>query len=100
MKKFENLNRRRFGISGYQLLFLVILVLSLFLFGDNSIIKRIKYEKEIQHLESQIEFYRKKTEIDRTKLDELKSNKENLEKFARENYLMRKDGEDVFIIVE
>lgn len=98
MKKFNNLNRRKFGISGYQFVFLVILVLSIFLFGDNSIIKRIKYEQEIQHLESQIEFYRNQTEIDRTKLNELKSNKENLEKFARENYLMRKEGEEIFII--
>lgn len=98
MKKFKNLNKRYFGISGYQLLFLVVLVLSLFLFGDNSIMKRIKYEREVQNLKSQIEFYRNQTEIDRAKLEELKSSKENLEKFARENYLMRKEGEEIFII--
>lgn len=98
MKKFKSLNKRKFGISGYQLVILVILVLSLFLFGDNSITKRIKYEREIRHLKSQIEFYRNQTETNRAKLEELKSNKENLEKFARENYLMRKDGEEIFII--
>lgn len=98
MEKFKRLNKRYFGISGYQFLFLGFLILSLFIFGDNSITKRIKYEREKQHLKSQIEFYRKQTEIDRAKLDELKSNKENLEKFARENYLMRKDGEEIFII--
>jgi len=31
-------------------------------------------------------------------LEERKNNPENLEKFAREQYLMRKDNEDVFII--
>ena len=30
----------------------------------------------------------------------LKTNNENLEKFAREQYLMKKDNEDIFIIVE
>ena len=92
------MNNRFFGISGYQLVILAFFVLTLFFFGDSSITKRIQYEREIQHLKSQIEFYRNQTETDREKLNELKSNKENLEKFARENYLMRKDGEEIFII--
>jgi cell division protein FtsB len=33
-------------------------------------------------------------------LDELTSNKEKLEKFAREKYLMKKANEDVFVIVK
>ncbi|MDP4187093.1 MAG: septum formation initiator family protein, partial [Bacteroidota bacterium] len=31
---------------------------------------------------------------------ELQTNNENLEKFAREQYLMKKDSEDVFILVK
>jgi cell division protein FtsB len=33
-------------------------------------------------------------------LDELNSDPQKLEKFAREKYLMRKDNEDVFVIVK
>ena len=38
--------------------------------------------------------------IDYGKMKELLSNRDNLEKFAREQYLMKKKDEDIFIIVE
>lgn len=36
---------------------------------------------------------------DRRKLEELRTSNANLEKFAREQYLMKKADEDLFIIV-
>ena len=33
-------------------------------------------------------------------LNELQSNPKSLEKFAREKYLMKKDNEELFVIVE
>lgn len=33
-------------------------------------------------------------------LDELRTSDENLEKFARETYQMKRDNEDVFVIVD
>ena len=42
----------------------------------------------------------KKIEEDRKRIQELKTNNDNLEKFAREQYLMKKDNEDIFIIVD
>ena len=98
----ENLRKIRsnrfLGLTAYQIILLVVLVVALFLFSDSSIPKRLKYEAEIRSLESQIESYREQTEIDREKLDELQSNTEDLEKFARENYLMKKENEEIFII--
>ena len=35
-----------------------------------------------------------------TVMEELMTNPRNLEKFAREKYLMKKDDEDVFVIVK
>lgn len=98
MIKIDGLKKRILGLSVYQIGILLVLISMLFFFSDSSITKRIKYEREIQQLESQIEYYRNQTEIDRAKLNELKSNKENLEKFARENYLMKKENEEVFVI--
>lgn len=91
---------RVLGLSVYQIIILFFLIAILFFFSDSSVIKRMKYESQIKDLESQIEFYRQQSEIDREKLNELQSNKEDLEKFARENYLMKKENEDVFIIKE
>lgn len=70
----------------------------LFFFSDSSITKRVKFDTKIKDLESQIEFYHNQTETNRQKLNELQSNKDDLEKFARENYLMKKEKEDIFII--
>ncbi|MCE5205869.1 MAG: septum formation initiator family protein [Porphyromonadaceae bacterium] len=91
-------SKRVLGLTITQIIVLLVLVLMLFFFSDSSVTKRIRYETRIRNLESQIEFYRNQTKIDKEKLNELQSNKEDLEKFARENYLMKKEGEDVFII--
>ena len=86
------------GLTPYQIIILIVLVVVLFFFSDSGIPKRLKYESEIKDLESQIEFYKQQAEIDRKKLDELQSNTEDLEKFARENYLMKKENEEIFIL--
>lgn len=89
---------RFLGLTAYQIIILLVLIVVLFFFSDSSIPKRWKYESEIKDLESQVDYYRNQTEIDKEKLDELQSNIEDLEKFARENYLMKKENEEVFII--
>ena len=86
------------GFSIYQLVIILVLLASLFFFSDSSIIKRVKYEKQIRDLKTQIQYYRHQTETDKQKLKELQSNKDNLEKYARENYFMKKENEEVFII--
>jgi cell division protein FtsB len=53
-----------------------------------------------KELQEEKEFYRQKIREDSTKLHQLKTNEENLEEFAREEYYMKKDNEDIFIIVE
>ena len=92
------MRKRILGLSVYQIAILIALIAMLFFFSDSSLLKRIKYEREIRDLKTQIEYYRKQIEIEKTKLNELQSNKENLEKFARENYLMKKENEEVFVI--
>lgn len=90
--------KRFLGLTAYQIVILAGLVVMLFFLSDSSVTKRIRYETQIRDLESQIEYYQKLTESDREKLHELRSNDEDLEKFARENYLMKKENEDVFIV--
>lgn len=92
------MRKRILSLSIYQIAILVALIAMLFFFSDSSLLKRIKYENEIRDLKSQIEYYRNQIEIDKAKLNELQSNLENLEKYARENYLMKKENEEVFVI--
>ena len=67
-------------------------------FDSNNLIDRSISLKRMHQLEKDKIFYEEKITEDRAKLDELDSNPANLEKFAREQYLMKKDGEDIFIV--
>jgi len=67
---------------------------------SNDLISRFKMSSKLRNLDREKEFYQEKisdVEKDRT---ELMTNKELLEKFAREKYLMKKESEDLFIIQE
>jgi cell division protein FtsB len=94
----KNKRKIRAGLNRYQFIIVVALIAMLFFFSDSSLLKRAQYDKQIKDLKKQIEFYRAQIDTNKTKLNELQSNKEDLEKFARENYLMKKENEEVFII--
>lgn len=67
---------------------------------SNDLISRFRMNAKLGSLEDEKEYYLEKikeVEKDRT---ELMTNKELLEKFAREKYLMKKETEDIFVIVE
>ena len=55
---------------------------------------------KINQLENEQKYYREKIEEDKRKKEELLGSRDNLEKFAREQYLMKKENEDIFIIVK
>ena len=44
------------------------------------------------------EYFLKEIERNQAIMDELENNPEALEKFAREEYFMKKDDEDIFIV--
>lgn len=67
---------------------------------ENNLLERFQNLRELRQLKADKEYYQEKIEIDTKRLNELKTDNENLEKFAREQYLMKKDNEDVFVIVE
>lgn len=54
---------------------------------------------ELGKLEDDKAFYQEEIQKTIADLEELKSNPKSLEKFAREKYLMKKDNEELFVIV-
>ena len=78
----------------------LIFFLWLLVFDQNNLSERRKINLEYKELMDEKEYYLDKIEEDRNRIDELKTNDENLEKFAREQYLMKKENEDIFVIVE
>lgn len=83
----------------YILTTLLFLVWIIF-FDNNNLLDRISNIKKLNQLNKDKEYYIKKIEEDNKRMEELRTNKENLEKFAREQYLMKRDNEDIFIFVE
>ena|ERR1700748_1268345 len=83
----------------YFLVFIAFLVWMVF-FDKNDLFSQYQYRQEVSKLKQEKEFYQKETAKVSKDLDELTSNPQKLEKFAREKYLMKKDNEDVFVIVQ
>ena len=82
-----------------------ILTLSIFIiwvsfFDNNNLIDRAKELRHLRQLEKDKKYYIERIEKDSKRLEQLKTNNKNLEKFAREQYLMKKDNEDIFVVVE
>ncbi|MDT8400259.1 MAG: septum formation initiator family protein [Bacteroidales bacterium] len=78
---------------------LLVFLIWIIIFDNNNLIQRYHYVKNMKQLERDREYYRERIEEDKRKLNELKTSNENLEKFAREQYFMKKDNEDIYIIV-
>lgn len=84
--------------SKVQIVLIVVLGVCCFVISDSNVFARVGYDIEISDLKGQIKYYREKIDSDKRKLNELQSNRENIEKFARENYKMKKENEEVFVI--
>ena len=78
---------------------LVIFFLWLLLFDSNNLISRFRDIRDLKKLRSDREYYLKRIEEDKKKLYELKTDDQNLEKFAREQYRMKRPDEDLFIVL-
>lgn len=78
----------------------LIFIVWMLLFDQNNLNERRKINTEYNQLLQEKEYYLKKIDEDRRRLNELMTDNENLEKFAREQYLMKKDNEDIFVVVD
>jgi cell division protein FtsB len=69
-------------------------------FDRNSFLYRIKLSGEISDLEEGIKTHEEKIIALRQQRKDLFGNEQNLEKYARETYLMKKADEEIFVIVD
>ena len=78
----------------------VILFLLVFLFiGDQSILRFIHRQQEINRLEEQRDMYQNEAEKAQREMLQL-HNADSLERFAREQYFMHNANEDVYLVEE
>ncbi len=82
----------------YLLTGVAFLLLMLFL-DRNNLISQFKMRKELNGLRKELQFYRDQAMMDSIELNRLLGDSLQLEKLGREKYMMKRDSEDIYIIV-
>lgn len=83
----------------YYVMSLFFVVWILF-FDEYSIVNHFQNKSHLREMKGQKEYYKKQINSDRQKLEEINAEQKDLEKFAREHFLLSKSDEDIYIIVE
>ncbi|MFM7016555.1 MAG: FtsB family cell division protein [Bacteroidota bacterium] len=69
-------------------------------FDKNDMFTLYSYKSELHKLQADKEYYTSEIEKNKADMQELMSDPEHLEKYAREHYLMKRDSEDIFLFVK
>jgi cell division protein FtsB len=77
----------------------LIFLIWISVFDKNNLVSQFELTQTLKELKQQKTYYLAEIQKDRKTANELKTNVNNLEKFAREKYLMKKEEEDLFIII-
>lgn len=93
-KKIRNFVRNKYYLVSF------IFVIYLLFIDEYSVVSHFQNKTHLREIKSQNEYYRKQIQNDRQKLEEINAEQKDLEKFAREHFLLSKPDEDVFIVVE
>jgi len=95
-KQFRNHKVTKIISNRYVLILLVFLIWMLFI-DENSYLLHRELNKELDKIESANEYYERETKGDKKTIDNLQ-NPDSLERFAREEYKMKRKDEDIYII--
>ena len=81
--------------------FLTVIALSVWVvfFDKNDLKTQIELRKEVKQLTEERNYFAKEIHVT-SDLNKLYTDPKTLEKFAREKYLMKRDNEDIFVLVE
>jgi hypothetical protein len=69
-------------------------------FDNSSLLNRMKYKEKLNTLKQEKRAYLDEIKHDSILTEKLLSDTLEMERFARENYLMKKDKEDVFLVID
>lgn len=68
-------------------------------FDQENFITQYQLSQTLNDLQNKKEFYQAETENNLSIIEKLETDTAWLEKFAREKYFMKKDNEEVFVII-
>ena len=94
LRKIFNIFKNKFVIV--TLAFLVWITV----FDKNNLLSQIELRKKLQGLQNDKAYFLQDIKLSDKETKELLSDPKDLEKFAREKYLMKRDSEDIFLIIQ
>ena len=96
MGKIKDIMTGKYGsLIRFSLACLAIFLILWLLGPGNTFISWIQAASEISAMEKQIENYKTQTEALDSRIEDLTTNRDSLEKFAREHFYFAAPGEDV-----
>ncbi len=79
------------------MLIVILFIVWMLFFDTNSYLIHRELDKEIDGLKDNTEFYQKQIDDDKSFIQKM-DDSEEMEKFAREKYYLKKENEDIYII--
>lgn len=76
------------------------IIVWLLFFDKNDVFSQAELITKLNKLKGDRDYYITEIQNNKMAIEDLKTNKKSLEKFARERYLMKKDNEDIYVIVK
>lgn len=70
----------------------------LLFFDQNNFIQQYRLSRQLKDLKHEKEYYLQEIARDSVNVELLKNDPQELERYAREKYLMKKENEDIFIV--
>ncbi len=86
------------GLRNKYILTLLVFFIWILFFDQNNLVDRFVSSRNIRQLERDKKYFIERIKEDSTRLNQLRTDNDNLEKFAREQYLMKRENEEIFII--
>lgn len=83
----------------YSLVIILFLVYITF-FDAHDLISQMKIKWDLHEIKNEIEYLEEDTRASKAQIEELTTNRESLEKFAREQYRMKRENEEIFVIIK
>lgn len=78
--------------------FLFLLIIGVV--DENSLLSRYHNLKQIRDMRAEIRKYKEKYEYDTERLNEMNTQPEAVKRIAREQYFMKTEDEDIFVIMD
>jgi len=94
LRKIFNIFKNKFVIV--TLAFLVWITV----FDKNNLLSQIELAKKLHGLKNDKAYFMQEIRQNDKETKELLSDPKDLEKYAREKYLMKRDSEDIFLIIQ